>query len=293
MTIQVPNPGTGNGATGDNEFVLWSKVKANFEDQTKAASRLVGEAVGNVAEIAQNAGIGGSGWGVSFPRKSWDAAKTLQQNMPTMQVRSCSAADGFSNSATLKQKTTSSNTAGTFVSLGYDTAAGYSKYLYLPYGSAKIYLGESHNPSDGRIVWYQLYTEANTTIDGNGLLKPSSPVLRVFNDHIEGNADGDTMAATYTKKGVGDYTITGTTGLRSDGWYIVIPNDMNGNPKVAVTLDDTNGVITLRSYARIFDMTTFKFVPDLEQPLDIPDGRWVDLRFEDLPIDDDALTDEV
>jgi hypothetical protein len=42
MTIQIPNPGTGNGATGDNEFVLWSKVKSNFEDQANAASRLVG-----------------------------------------------------------------------------------------------------------------------------------------------------------------------------------------------------------------------------------------------------------
>jgi len=49
MTIQVPNPGTGNGATGDNEFVLWSKVKANFEDQTNVASRLVGTADGQIA----------------------------------------------------------------------------------------------------------------------------------------------------------------------------------------------------------------------------------------------------
>lgn len=48
MTIQIPNPGTGNGATGDNEFVLWSKVKDNFSDQTNAASRLVGTAAGQV-----------------------------------------------------------------------------------------------------------------------------------------------------------------------------------------------------------------------------------------------------
>lgn len=44
MTIQIPNPGTGNGATGDNEFALWSKVKGNFENTTHAASRLVGTA---------------------------------------------------------------------------------------------------------------------------------------------------------------------------------------------------------------------------------------------------------
>ena len=53
MTIQVPNPGTGNGATGDNEFVLWSKVKANFEDQTNAASKLVGATTGHVPTSEQ------------------------------------------------------------------------------------------------------------------------------------------------------------------------------------------------------------------------------------------------
>ncbi|MEZ7502284.1 pyocin knob domain-containing protein [Psychrobacter sp. Arc29] len=42
MAIQIPNPGTGNGTTGDNEFVLWNKVKDNFSNQDHAASRLVG-----------------------------------------------------------------------------------------------------------------------------------------------------------------------------------------------------------------------------------------------------------
>lgn len=48
MAIQIPNPGTGNGATGDNEFVLWSKVKDNFSDATHAASKLVGTATGQI-----------------------------------------------------------------------------------------------------------------------------------------------------------------------------------------------------------------------------------------------------
>lgn len=48
MTIQVPNPGTGNGATGDNEFVLWSKVKDNFSDTTNAANKLVGTSNGSI-----------------------------------------------------------------------------------------------------------------------------------------------------------------------------------------------------------------------------------------------------
>lgn len=48
MAIQIPNPGTGNGATGDNEFVLWTKTATNFTDQTNAASRLVGTDAGQV-----------------------------------------------------------------------------------------------------------------------------------------------------------------------------------------------------------------------------------------------------
>ena len=48
MTIQIPNPGTGNGASGDNEFVLWSKVKDNFSDATHAASKLVGTEAGQI-----------------------------------------------------------------------------------------------------------------------------------------------------------------------------------------------------------------------------------------------------
>ena len=50
MAIQIPNPGTGNGATGDNEYVLWSKVKDNFSDQSNAASRLVGDTGSNIVE---------------------------------------------------------------------------------------------------------------------------------------------------------------------------------------------------------------------------------------------------
>lgn len=53
MTIQIPNPGTGNGATGDNELVLWTKVKNNFEDQTHAASRTVGLGSNQLLEPSQ------------------------------------------------------------------------------------------------------------------------------------------------------------------------------------------------------------------------------------------------
>lgn len=48
MAIQLPNPGLGDGQTGDNEFVMWTKVKDNFSNTTHAASRLVGTDTGQI-----------------------------------------------------------------------------------------------------------------------------------------------------------------------------------------------------------------------------------------------------
>lgn len=48
MAVQIPDPGTGNGQTGDNEYVFRKKVKDNFSDQSNAASRLLGSTTGRV-----------------------------------------------------------------------------------------------------------------------------------------------------------------------------------------------------------------------------------------------------
>lgn len=48
MAVQIPDPGTGNGQTGDNEYVFRKKVKDNFTDQTNAASKLVGNTKGAI-----------------------------------------------------------------------------------------------------------------------------------------------------------------------------------------------------------------------------------------------------
>lgn len=50
MAIQLPDPGNGvpEDETGDNEHVMWLKTRANFSDQSNAASRLVGATTGKV-----------------------------------------------------------------------------------------------------------------------------------------------------------------------------------------------------------------------------------------------------
>lgn len=48
MAVQIPDPGTGNGQTGDNEYVFRKKVKDNFSDQNNAASKIIGTGANQV-----------------------------------------------------------------------------------------------------------------------------------------------------------------------------------------------------------------------------------------------------
>lgn len=131
--------------------------------------------------------------------------------------------------------------------------------------------------------WRYFYHTANTTKDSNGFIKAASPIVQVYADKIEVNEDARNQNIGFKKNGIGDYTINTQSGLSTDGWYLELPKDLNGNPKVAVTLNEVDGVISLKSYKRIFSMETFTFVPDLNEPLDIPEGRWIDLRLNELP----------
>lgn len=266
VDLKVPN--------GDTPRSANTKINANFSDASHAASKLVGKEVGKVPLSEHVGGIARS-----------DVTYTiLTVDVPNYNVDNFVAGE----SAYVRTTTTGSPTVG-MGTYAYVQTVGYRKGFptnVAQWGINTVGLPELAIRNSTSSPWYRVYGSYNTTIDSNGLLKPSSPVLRVFSDGIEGNSDGETMGAIFTKNGVGDYTISNTTGLRTDGWYITIPNDMNGNPKVAVTLEEMDGVISLKSYKRIFSMETFTFGPDLEQPLDIPEGRWIDLRFEDLTIDE-------
>lgn len=181
MAIQIPNPGTGNGATGDNEFSLWSKVKANFENLTHAASRLVGNDAGNVPEITST-GIGTSGW-AGTGKTTWDNTKTLQQFMPTRSIQVVTNTDKFSNDATLVAATGRSVYAGTFQNVSYDP--NYFKCLYYPWRYEGLYVGTTNNSSD--ISWRQIIIDgankiyetttasgANVVVDAMGKLQRST-----------------------------------------------------------------------------------------------------------------------
>ena len=187
MTIQIPNPGTGNGATGDNEFVMWSKVKTNFEDSTNAASRLVGTTSGTVPVITNDAGIGGSGWGVPRPRGgTWDANKTLAEQLQEKQVRVFSYTDTTSDTQKLKDLLGKTQVAGTFLSLGYD--ATHPKVMFFNYLTHEMFIGDSGSSSSATdLQWKQIvvngansiYTQttalgANLVVDSAGKIMRST-----------------------------------------------------------------------------------------------------------------------
>ena len=127
---------------------------------------------------------------------------------------------------------------------------------------------------------------SNTTVDGNGFIKAASPIVQLFADHIELNDDAEKQEITFTKNTTGDYLVSGSLGFAQDGWYIEMPKDANGNVLVAVVYEQlSNNAISVKTYKKKFDLETASIVADLDNPIDIPVGRWIDLRLEDLPVE--------
>ncbi|MBF7686593.1 hypothetical protein I2F17_12270 [Acinetobacter sp. B10A] len=137
----------------------------------------------------------------------------------------------------------------------------------------------------GSLIEGTVKTSLNTTVDGNGYLKPSSPVVRLYADKIEAINEAVGQGITFEKLGVGDYLVKNTTGLRDDGWYIETPRDSNGNVLVFVEFTQLeNKDISVKTFKKKFDIDTASIVADHTQPMDIPTDRWIDLRFNDYPI---------
>lgn len=159
--------------------------------------------------------------------------------------------------------------------------------LSISTGEPSIYYRAQRRSTGSWDSWGKLYSSMNTTVV-NGSLKPSSPVVKIHTDSLELNEDAERMGVILNKRGVGDYLLQNTTGLRNDGgWRIELPQDVNGNPYFAVAYNELeNNDIEVKTYKRIFDMNTFMFVPDLENPVDIKEGSSIAIRFNDLPLDD-------
>lgn len=129
-----------------------------------------------------------------------------------------------------------------------------------------------------------LKTSANTQVDSNGFLKAASPVVDLYADHIELNNEAQQQAITFERIDTGNYLIRNSSGFAQEGWYIEVPKDARGNVLVSVeytTLE--NGDLSIKTYKKTFDFETASIVSDLDHPLDIPEGRFISLRLQELP----------
>lgn len=320
MAIRIPDLGTGSGAVGDgdNELKIRQDYNHNFNDQTNAASKLLGTGAGQVplAKDAFKAAFSNSitaAIGANSGRDCNDFAHGERHTISG--VGNINTPPIYSDNYFYYIETISTSYAGGNNSLqiayGYTTDAmffrrqtngiwgnwvsmnlGSRVYWEVTAGAPNMVIG-----ADGimRRTTSIAYTNTNTTKDSNGFIKAASPIVKVHANSVVLNEEAEQQNVTYKKNGIGDYTITTVSGLSTDGWYIELPKDMNGNPKVAIgTLVDNDGVITLKTYKRMFSMKTFTFEPDLDNPLDIPDGRWIDLRLNEIPVEiEDDIQPEV
>ncbi|WP_139298710.1 phage tail fiber protein [Vreelandella aquamarina] len=131
---------------------------------------------------------------------------------------------------------------------------------------------------------------SNTTVDSNGFIKAASPIFRLANSADSatdeshnftaagsGAANVEAQGVTATHDAVGVYTITGSLGFAKAGWTVEVPQDANGNRLCVLETEQADdGTITVRTFSKRIDSETGDVVAD--QPMDIPDGRWIDLR---------------
>ena len=147
--------------------------------------------------------------------------------------------------------------------------------------------------------WIKQWCQANTTIDANGALKPASPIVKIFgNGTAELNDESEGVIVKHVSTGV--YLISGVIGLNADPLWggidggVVVPTDINNQPLVwADFCVEPDGGILLKTYHRTHpgapafarnlignkndDGSFTETVLDGE-PVDIPAGRWVDVR---------------
>ncbi|WP_436868862.1 phage tail protein [Acinetobacter courvalinii] len=185
--------------------------------------------------------------------------------------------------------------AGTFAVSTFSTSPANAFAICYPMNVRHdMYVGNLtiNSGSDTVQRYFKVLSAANTAVDGNGFIKAASPIVKLYANSIELNEDAKEQPITFERVGTGDYLLKGSLGLAKEGWYIEIPKDANGNTVVAVlyqTLE--NGDISIKTYKRKFDFDIAAVVADLDNPLDIPAGRWIDVRLHEEPIPENLLND--
>ena len=268
MTIQTVNLGTApTGAGGDTFRSTGAKMNENFTNPSHAASRYVGTSPGNLTEV------GAFGWGRKFNDGLVAKSKAYLDNMDNWR----SGLDCYADSSLPGEY-------GNVIRLGFGTAEAnrWLHDLFITTGG-DLYLRHSTNSNVfGDSVAY--LSKRNTTVDSNGFIKAASPIVKLFADKIELNNEAAEQNITFEKLDVGHYLLKGTSGLATEGWYIETPKDANGNILFAVIYQQLeNKDIEIKTFKKKFDVESASIIADLDNPVDISTGRWIDIRLQEIP----------
>lgn len=265
-----------NSAQGKRQFMLpfasgipnlvpdWTQVQG----LGNAATKNIGEAAGNVLQVGAF-GLGGFSTEISNPFK----------NLATAELR---------KTRFLYFTDVSEVSSGMGSALSLPTLGAYTNNYLIGSNNGDLYHGVSTSiqvdPSSRNTRYGKILSGNNTTIDANGFVKAASPVVKLFQNHIELNNDAAKQSLEYEKLGIGNYLLKGTLGFAKEGWYIEVSKDANGNNIVAVEYTTLkNGDLSIKTYKRKFDFELAAIVADHENPVDIPEGRWIDIRLHEEP----------
>lgn len=311
MAKQTINPGTApTGAGGDtfrsgsaklqaNDDEIYSQLGANTQGVLPAALPVNkgGTGATTVAAARKNLGLGSAA--------TLSAGKSDKDMVPTVRDTFLHQGDlsGVGNLNDLNDRDslavvgvwtcTSSATPTLDKNFPEASIGGSLLVAGSTYGVSQLYLGRngiihfrnsSSSPSGLFLPWAKQYSTRNTTVDSNGFIKAASPIIQLFADKIELNNEAQLQEITFEKLAVGDYLIKGSSGFAQEGWYVETPKDANGNVLFSViytTLE--NGDISVKTYKKKFDLETASIVADLDNPVDITENRWIDLRLQELP----------
>ncbi|MDM8400630.1 hypothetical protein M8M17_20360 [Acinetobacter baumannii] len=270
MTIQTVNLGTApTGAGGDTFRSTGAKINENFTNWTHAASRYVGTAAGNVMEV------GAFGLGKSI----------------LLGTQKLSTLRGVGNALYWQNNGNNISSAGDYpdndsqaiINLDINDSTDACAQLSITHNSEMYVRAINWNVNTFQ-PWRKILSSKNTTVDANGFIKSASPIVKLFADKIEPNDEAAEQPLSFEKLDIGHYLLKGTSGFATEGWYIETPKDANGNILFAVIYQQLeNKDIEIKTFKKKFDVESASIIADLDNPVDISTGRWIDIRLQEIP----------
>ncbi|MFZ1872188.1 MAG: prophage tail fiber N-terminal domain-containing protein [Chania sp.] len=198
---------------------------------------------------------------------------------------------------------------------GYDTASRWN--IAVAQGVTSVDFRGQTVKSGIAGAWASMWHSLNATVDTNGHLVKSSPMVRLFGDGTS-ELNSETQGVTTERIDTGVYRVSGVLGFNGDGAWGGAGNGIKGprddNDRSLVWLEPKvlpDGDLEIRTYHRTYDTGPYstrnievmetdaidskgKVIKDQKiyvpmpdgEPVDIPAGRWIDLRVE-MPAGDE------